>query len=225
MCSIETSPTINAIGSALLAFQKATHGVVKDSRNPHFKNRYASLEAVIEAAKPGLQENGLAFLQAPGRVVNGALEVSTMLLHPKSGEWIRSTMSTPLQKQDPQGVGSAITYCCRYALMASLGLPALDDDAEATRHQPEQKRAPEAAIAAPKGSQHITSQSREVYVENSLERIAAFDSAADLLAWARTERAKVWPQYGIDAHDSDGQQVIDVFKARMALLESQSEAA
>lgn len=135
MCSIETSPSINAIGAALLAFQKATHGVVKDSRNPHFKNRYASLEAVIEAAKPGLQENGLAFLQAPGRVVNGALEVSTMLMHPKSGEWIRSTMSTPLQKQDPQGVGSAITYCCRYALMASLGLPALDDDAEGTRRE------------------------------------------------------------------------------------------
>lgn len=223
MCSIETSESIKGIAEALCQFQGLTHGVVKDSRNPHFKNRYASLEAVIETVRSPMNECGLAFMQAPGRVVNGALEVSTMLMHYPTGQWIRSTMSLPLAKQDPQGVGSAITYGCRYALMASLGLPPLDDDAEATRYQPEQKRAPEPSNERDKGN-GINSQSREIYVENSLERIAGFDSAADLLQWAKTERAKVWPQYGIDAHDPDGQRIVRVYRERMAILESQSEA-
>ena len=79
---IETSESIKAISGALLAFQGITHGVVKNSENPHFRNRYASLEAVIETARPWLQKAGLAFLQAPGRVADGAIEVSTMLYSP-----------------------------------------------------------------------------------------------------------------------------------------------
>jgi hypothetical protein len=71
----------------------------------------------------------------------------------------------------------------------------------------------------PLSSPHISNQSRDVYVENSLERIAGFESAPDLLNWAKTERAKVWPQYGIDALDPDGQRIVKVYKDRMAVLE------
>jgi hypothetical protein len=81
----------------------------------------------------------LAFLQAPGgQVMGNAVELETMLMHSSSGEWIRFNTIVPLTKTDPQGVGSAITYACRYALMAMLGLPPLDDDAEATKPQPKQ---------------------------------------------------------------------------------------
>jgi hypothetical protein len=133
-------------------------------------------------------------------------------------------MSLPLAKQDPQGVGSAITYGCRYALMASLGLPPLDDDAEATRQQEPQKPSQRLSYEAVKANT-INPNSRAIYVENSLERIAGFESAGELQTWAKTERAKVWPQYGIDAHDPDGQRIVRVYKDRMAVLESQSEAA
>jgi hypothetical protein len=183
MCSIETSESIKGIAEALCQFQGLTHGVVKDSRNPHFKNRYASLEAVIETVRSPMNECGLAFMQAPGRVVNGALEVSTMLMHYPSGQWIRSTMSLPLAKQDPQGVGSAITYGCRYALMASLGLPALDDDAEEQRQAHEQKRAPEPSNAPERQLPPPTADSRSIYVKNSLERIEGFDDPEKLAAW------------------------------------------
>jgi hypothetical protein len=223
--TIETSPSIENLAAALGKFQAESHGVVKDAANPFFKSRYATLEAVIETARPGLAKAGLAFLQAPRGQVGMTVELETMLMHGASGEWLRFATVMPLPKADPQGVGSAITYACRYALMASLGLPALDDDAEATRHQPEQKRTPEPSNAAPKGTENVSPQSRAIYVGNSIQRIADFESAAELLAWAKTERAKVWPQYGLDAHDPDGQRIVNVYKDRMAVLESQSEAA
>jgi hypothetical protein len=131
---IEQSADIKELAIALLKFQAEVRGVLKDSKNPHFKNRYASLEAVVEAARPGLQAAGIVFLQGPGQVVGNALEVSTMLIHAESGQWLRSTMQIPMAKIDPQGAGSAVTYAQRYSLMAALGIPPveqLDDDAEA----------------------------------------------------------------------------------------------
>jgi hypothetical protein len=124
---IETSATIVALTGAILKVQGAVGSVKKDKVNPHFKNRYATLENVIDTARPALQEAGIAFVQAPGQVLDGSVEVTTMLVH-ESGEWMRSTLHVPLGKRDAQGVGSAITYGCRYSLMAMLGLPPTDDD-------------------------------------------------------------------------------------------------
>ncbi len=127
---IETSASIVALTGAIIKVQGSISGVHKDAANPHFKSRYASLENVIDTARPALQEARIWFTQAPGLVVDGCVEVTTMLVH-ESGEWMRSTLHVPLGKRDPQGVGSAITYGCRYSLMAMLGLPPTDDDGEA----------------------------------------------------------------------------------------------
>lgn len=127
---IATSDSIKVIGPALLAFQGSVEGVKKDRKNDHFKSRYATLEAVIDAARPHLQTQGIVFMQSPGAIVDGALEVTTLLLHAESGEWMRGTQHMLLGKRDPQGAGSALTYAMRYALMAMLGLPPTDDDGE-----------------------------------------------------------------------------------------------
>lgn len=127
---IETSANIVSLTGAILKVQGEISGVKKDAVNPHFKNRYATLENVIDTARPALQEAKVAFIQAPGIVTDGSVEVTTMLVH-ESGEWMRSTLHVPLQKRDAQGVGSAITYGCRYSLMAMLGLPPTDDDGQA----------------------------------------------------------------------------------------------
>jgi hypothetical protein len=137
---IETSTSVTALTAAIIRVQSGLSGVKKDAVNPHFKNRYATLENVIDTARPALQEAKIAFVQAPGLVVDGSVEVTTMLVH-ESGEWMRSTLHVPLQKRDAQGVGSAITYGCRYSLMAMLGLPPTDDDGEAaTQPEPPAKR-------------------------------------------------------------------------------------
>lgn len=127
---IEHSDNIATLACALLGAQSEMGGAKRDAKNPHFKSTYATLETVIETAKPALQAYGIAFMQAPGQLVDGALEVTTMLVHGESGQWMRSTLHVPLQKRDPQGVGSAITYACRYSLMAMLGIPPVDDDGE-----------------------------------------------------------------------------------------------
>lgn len=144
----EQSAEIKDLATALLSFQASTHGVVKDSKNPAFKSKYASLEAVIETSRDGLQKAGIAFTQMPGAMVDNRLSVTTMLIHVETGQWLRTTMQIPLAKVDAQGAGSATTYACRYSLMAMLGLPPVDDDAmEASRPAP---RPQPKAVAKPR---------------------------------------------------------------------------
>lgn len=70
-----------------------------------------------------------------------------------------------------------------------------------------------------------TRPSKAVYIENALERMNDFESASELLAWAKTERERVWPQYGIQAQDEDGQAFVHAYMQRKAALEGREEAA
>lgn len=128
---MKTSDSLKAIAPALLEAQKQITFALKDSVNPHFKNRYADVSAVIEAVKGPLNKNGITFLQSLSDVQAGETRqrLTTRLLH-SSGEWIEDTASCPLPKADPQGVGSATTYLRRFSLCALLGVPQEDDDAE-----------------------------------------------------------------------------------------------
>jgi hypothetical protein len=123
------SDSLASIAPALVKAINAIEGVKKDASNPHFKSKFATLEAVIEAAHPHLASNGLTVLQGPGLMQGNALTVSTRILH-ESGEWIETEFAIPMAKQDPQAAGSALTYARRYSLMAVLNMPAVDDDGE-----------------------------------------------------------------------------------------------
>lgn len=124
---IETSATVAKLFAAFHAAQGEMSGVFKDKANPHFKSRYASLESVMNTARPVLNAHGLSWTQAPGPMVEGRLTITTMVMH-VSGEWMRSTFHMAVAKPDPQGIGSACSYGLRYSLMAVLGLPPTDDD-------------------------------------------------------------------------------------------------
>lgn len=130
---------------ALHKVQGAVRGVKRDAKNPHFKNSYATLEAVTDTIRPHMQEAGLVWLQAPGAIRDGAIEVKTLIAHAESGEKHEFTMEMPLAKRDPQGAGSALTYAMRYSLMAALGLPPTDDDAETAIDRENTRPEPEAA--------------------------------------------------------------------------------
>jgi hypothetical protein len=121
---------MSELHKSLFKLQGIIRGVKKDSKNPHFKNSYASLEAVTDTIRPHMQECGLFWYQAPGAIVDGAIQVRTVIGHAETGETIEGTMEMPLAKRDPQGAGSSLTYAMRYSLMAILGLPPTDDDAE-----------------------------------------------------------------------------------------------
>jgi hypothetical protein len=127
---MKTSESIAKIATAMLEAQKAITFASKDATNPHFKNRYADLPAVVDAVKPALNDAGIAFIQSAGPSDDSKLHLTTRLIH-TSGEWIEDTLVMPLPKQDPQGYGSAMTYARRYALAAITGLYQDDDDGNA----------------------------------------------------------------------------------------------
>ena len=133
---MKTSEKIDLIAPALLAAQKEINNATKNAKNPHFKNNYADLGAIIDAIKEPLNKNGIAITQSlsPG---NDGLHLSSRLIH-ISGQWIEDTAFTPLPKADPQGVGSATTYLRRYSLAALLCITQEDDDGEGARPQANQ---------------------------------------------------------------------------------------
>ena len=123
---------------------KASYAVSasKDSKNPHFKSSYASLEAVISAANEATQF-GICFTQEIDFEFNGDAGmtfVRTVLIHAPSGE--QRTSRTPIRSKDPadpQKMGSGITYAKRYGLQSALGLPSEDDDGNEASKAPKGK--------------------------------------------------------------------------------------
>ena len=117
------SESIKELAGALAKFHATTPRVVKDASNPFFKNKYASLSNIIEVTQKPLADCGLAVIQMP----TGENQLTTMLIH-ESGEYISDTYVMKPTKNDPQGLGSAITYQRRYALGAILNLNIDEDD-------------------------------------------------------------------------------------------------
>ena len=126
---MKTSESIKSIAEALVSAQKEIKFAVKDSTNPHFKSKYANINSVIDAVKKPLNDNNIAVLQSLSPSDDGKLHLTTRLIH-SSGEWIEDTAVCPLQKQDPQGLGSAISYIRRYSLSALCAVYADDDDGQ-----------------------------------------------------------------------------------------------
>ena len=146
----------------------------KNAENPHFRNRYADLGAVIEAVHPHLENHGLSHCQnVGGEIVDGHVvpTVSTMFLHRESGQWI-ATDPLPLRptKPDPQQAGSAITYGRRYSLMAALGMTAEDDDANKGSGR---TSAPRKAPAKPRVDMTDAQVKKQVDTAKSMEALAS----------------------------------------------------
>ncbi len=115
------------INKALLQAQKEMMGASKDAKNPFFKSKYATLNSVWAAAKEPLHNNGIVCLQ-PIDLLDGQQVVKTVLIH-ESGESIESNCPIICAKQnDPQAMGSAITYARRYSLASILGMMTDEDD-------------------------------------------------------------------------------------------------
>ena len=128
------SESITDLAKALLNVQQRLQPVLKDAENPFTKSWYASLNSVMDACRDALIENGIWLCQYPVPVEQpNSLGLVTKLTHAESGQWQSSLAVVPLPKADPQGMGSAMTYCRRYALTAMLGMVTEDDDGEGAR--------------------------------------------------------------------------------------------
>jgi hypothetical protein len=124
--------TTSNVFTALLGAQKEMGPVLKNSTNPAFRSKYADLSSVIETISEPLANNGLAFFQ-PLRYEEGIQYLDTVLVHAASGDKLQSTMAlVGKDMNDPQKVGSSVTYFRRYQLLSMLGLAPEDDDGNAS---------------------------------------------------------------------------------------------
>jgi len=114
---------------ALLNLQQDAPELTKDSKNPHFGNKYVSLDALMSAVRPLLNKHGLVLVQAPSHLPDGSPALRTIISHPATDDGLDvSLMPLVLDKPTPQAQGSAITYARRYSIMALLGLVGDEDD-------------------------------------------------------------------------------------------------
>lgn len=132
---------------ALVKAQSEMGHAVFDQVNPQFKSKFASLKSVIDAVKPALNKNGIAFIQRSIPMENG-ISIETVL-YGHGEEITTGAVPVPAQKITAQGYGSAMTYAKRYSLAMACGVAAdEDDDGEAA----EVEKPPSAPKAKKKSS-------------------------------------------------------------------------
>lgn len=140
-------------------------GKRKDGSPVSYSYTFADLAAVLEAVRPALARHELALVQLPNvHLVDGAafVGVETILAH-SSGSSIAAMLELPVDTATPQAIGSGLTYCRRYSLLALLGIAAEDEDDDAQRAQPrgaetrtarERRIEPKTSSGTPRASEH-----------------------------------------------------------------------
>jgi hypothetical protein len=104
-----------------------TTKLVKDGKNDHLKNKYLTLDNILNTVRPILTKHGLVIIQAlAGEYlvttiyhVSGQFIQSEMPFHPMSGNKGTNAL---------QELGGGITYAKRYAISAMLGISVDSDD-------------------------------------------------------------------------------------------------
>ena len=130
------SETIGALAGALAKAQGSLNAALKDSKNPHLKNKYADLASIWNAAREPLAANELAVIQTTDDSGDGGQYLVTTLAH-SSGEWIKGYLRISTEGANKgvnldQALGSSISYMRRYALAAIVGVIQDDDDGNAS---------------------------------------------------------------------------------------------
>ena len=121
-------PMYKKLHTAKLAIGK----VHKNAQSHH--SRYADLNAVLDACENILMENGLIIMQP---IIDQM--VYTKIIDVDTGEHVESMMKLP-DLQNPQQLGSAISYYRRYTLTSILSLAATDDDGKAASKATEEPK-------------------------------------------------------------------------------------
>jgi hypothetical protein len=113
----------------IIAIQSAICGLKKDANNPFHKSKYMNLSTIVNTLKPVLYDNECYSSHQLGIGANDKPYLETKICY-KDGSIILACKS-PLpvkDSNDPQKLGSAITYMRRYNLTALLEIEEDDDD-------------------------------------------------------------------------------------------------
>lgn len=128
---MQTNGTPEIIAAMFGALAKASAELMAAPKDAavdtgRYRHSFASLNAILCAAKPILAKHGLSIVQCPALDGN-LVRVTTSICHEAGGS-LSSQLSMPFGQNTPQAIGSAITYARRYALRAMLALGEDDED-------------------------------------------------------------------------------------------------
>lgn len=117
--------------TALIKARQQFQPIRKDKANPFLKNKYATLDSVLEAVETALAAHGLTIVQTTDLVSIGEgslpMQVLKTALYHESGQCITGSYQLPAT-DNQQKMGAAITYARRYGICAILNVTADADD-------------------------------------------------------------------------------------------------
>jgi hypothetical protein len=125
---MSTTPKTQSATADLVAALAQLDNVKANKVNPGFKNRYVSLDALLDAIKPVLLDHNLALIQT---LVSeeGKVGVSTAFLHTSGERFDFGRLMVKSEGLDAQKIGGAITYIRRQSIQTACGISVdLDDD-------------------------------------------------------------------------------------------------
>jgi len=193
------------LNAALVSAIAELRSVTKDKVNPHFKSKFASLDAITEAARPILAKHGLAITQMPEYdSVSQTAGVVTRVIH-SSGESSESKLLLPVKSNDPMACGSAISYSRRYSISAVLMICADEDDDGVSASTPS-KAITRAVIAKPVINKP----------DNSLDTLFSLMdtnkvSEEEIRSFCLSKGMKDVPEFVADIKDSVAKRLVEIF--------------
>ena len=122
------------INEKLFNLQQEIGTISKDASNPFYKSKYFDINSLINQLNPLLKKHRLLILQP----IEEDCVYSKLICVDGTGGVI-SALKLPAIN-DPQKLGSAITYYRRYTLASLLGLQAVDNDANIASGVVEEKK-------------------------------------------------------------------------------------
>lgn len=151
------------LAAALAKAQGEIRSAEKDAKNPHLRNRYATLQSVIRATRGPLAANGLSLTCAP--IMDGDRAGVRWTLRHSSGQYEIGQLLMPIGQSrgitPMQNLGSCASYAHRYVRMHLLGCAAGDDvDGEEVSGDQSPQRQSE-KVPIPNARQPIREQSVE----------------------------------------------------------------
>ena len=133
----------------ILKIQSEIGVLAKTETNPFFKSKYFDVNSLIAQLLPLLEKHGLTVIQPltfiscwePGVGSRGVHPALKTMVFDGDKKVIDEAIPLP-DIQDPQKMGSAITYYRRYALQSLFLLQAEDDDGEKAKPTAPVKKTP-----------------------------------------------------------------------------------
>ena len=124
---METSEQVNEIATAAAKMQGQVTHAERDGEGV-YKNKYATLSSMQDAAQKPLAENSLYICQSPF-ISEKKVGVETVMLH-SSGQYFKEkNFSLEIPRMTIHEIGSHITYLKKYSYGGFVGItPAMDDD-------------------------------------------------------------------------------------------------